>query len=297
MSRGGLGTPQHDGVAFDIDAAAAGATGELGVLAGREAHRAVGGGFDEAFEDDGARRHVHPHGEGLGGEHDPHETAGEQLLDGVTEGRDQAGVVRGETAFESFEPLCVTDGVEIGRRQGGGVPVGDRTDLGDVGRFGETDRRFEAFGDGVVAAVAAEPEPDGRQQLFGLEPGDDLGQVGTGRSRVSRAQRRRRRPRPVAGPGRGLDELTVGDVPLEGLVDGAGRGQQVEQPPTGEHVLGERDGPGFLDDDRESPRTPRSQPPNSSALLTVADRLVSRTSSGSERIASSHTAPRSRSAR
>ena len=46
-----------------------------------------------------------------------------------------------------------------------------------------------------------------------------------------------------------------------------------------------------------SPRTSTSQSPNSSALLTVADRLTSRTDSGRCRITSSHTAPRNRSAR
>ena len=46
-----------------------------------------------------------------------------------------------------------------------------------------------------------------------------------------------------------------------------------------------------------SPRTVTSQSPNSSALLTVADRLTSATCSGSWRITSSHTAPRKRSAR
>ncbi|CFI85387.1 Uncharacterised protein [Mycobacterium tuberculosis] len=46
-----------------------------------------------------------------------------------------------------------------------------------------------------------------------------------------------------------------------------------------------------------SPRTVWIQPPNSSALLTVADRLTTRTSSGSCRITSSHTGPRIRSAR
>ena len=46
-----------------------------------------------------------------------------------------------------------------------------------------------------------------------------------------------------------------------------------------------------------SPRTVWIHPPNSSALLTVADRLTSSTSSGRCRITSSHTAPRMRSAR
>ncbi|SIN57968.1 Uncharacterised protein [Mycobacteroides abscessus subsp. abscessus] len=46
-----------------------------------------------------------------------------------------------------------------------------------------------------------------------------------------------------------------------------------------------------------SPRTVLIQPPNSSALLTVADRLASATSSGRCRITSSHTAPRNRSAK
>ena len=46
-----------------------------------------------------------------------------------------------------------------------------------------------------------------------------------------------------------------------------------------------------------SPRTVSIQAPNSSALLTVADRLTRRTASGRCRITSSQTAPRNRSAR
>ncbi len=46
-----------------------------------------------------------------------------------------------------------------------------------------------------------------------------------------------------------------------------------------------------------SPRTSTSHSPNSSALLTVADRPTNRTLSGRFRITSSHTAPRNRSAR
>ena len=46
-----------------------------------------------------------------------------------------------------------------------------------------------------------------------------------------------------------------------------------------------------------SPRTVRSQPPNSSALLTVAERDTRRTRGSRVRIASSHTGPRERSAR
>ncbi len=156
----GVGVPQDHRVPPLVDPAAPGATGELGVFTGCQANRPGGRRFDEAFEHDGAGRHVDAHRECLRREHDADEPAGEQVLHRVPKRGDEPGVVGGESSFEALHPVGVPHRVEIGRRQRGSVQVGDRPDLRNLCRFGEPQRRVEAFGDRRVAPGTAETEPD-----------------------------------------------------------------------------------------------------------------------------------------
>ena len=63
--------PEHDGVTLDVDAAAAGAPGQLGVLGRRDVDVVLAVELHELLEHDGARRHVDAEGQGLRGEDGP----------------------------------------------------------------------------------------------------------------------------------------------------------------------------------------------------------------------------------
>ncbi len=100
-------------MSLDIDPPAAGSPGELGVLPRGD----VGAGFAvelaETFQHDRACRHVDPEGEGFGGEHGAYQAADEQVLDDLLEGGQHSGVVRGDPAFQAFQPLPVAEDAQI----------------------------------------------------------------------------------------------------------------------------------------------------------------------------------------
>ena len=165
----------HYGVAEDVDAAPPGASGELGVLAGREVDVSFAVEFDEFFQDDGAGGHVDAEGEGFGGEDDFEEAVDEEFFDDVAEGGEHAGVVGGEAAGEGSAPVAVAEDFEVFFRDGGDVGVDDVFDA--VGFFwgGEVDAGAEALGEGAVASDAGEDEGDGWQHVVGCEDGGDFG--------------------------------------------------------------------------------------------------------------------------
>ena len=105
--------PQHDGVALDVDAAAAGASGQLGVLPRRQVGMRLAVELGQPLEDDRARRHVDSQRERLGREDRLDQPADEQLLDGLLERRDEPGVVRGEPAAQPVAPVPVAEHLEI----------------------------------------------------------------------------------------------------------------------------------------------------------------------------------------
>ena len=98
---------------LDVDAAAAGTAGELGVLPRRDRDAGFAVELLELLEHDRARRHVHAERQGLRGEHDLEQLALEEVLDHLLEGGQQAGVVRGDPALEALEPLPVAEDGEV----------------------------------------------------------------------------------------------------------------------------------------------------------------------------------------
>ena len=98
-----------------VDPAAAGAAGQLGVLARRQLLMVLAGELRQLLDHDRSRRHVDPDGQGLGGEHDLHEALDEALLDDLLHRRHHAGVVGGHADVELGDELCVAEHIEIGR--------------------------------------------------------------------------------------------------------------------------------------------------------------------------------------
>ena len=85
MLRGQAGVPYDDRVAFDVDAAAAGASGQLGVLAGGDVYVGFAVVLGELFQDDGACGHVDAQCEGFGGEDQLDQALGEESLHDLLE--------------------------------------------------------------------------------------------------------------------------------------------------------------------------------------------------------------------
>ena len=161
MFGGHAGAPHDDRVAFDVDAAAAGASGQLGVLAGGDVHVGFAVVFGEFFQDDGACGHVDAQCEGFGGEDQFDEALREEGFYNLLEEGQQAGVVRGDTADQAVTPLVVAEGVQVA-----GVQVSCR--FGNVGadglllfRGGQRNVGGYALADGAVATGAGEDKADG----------------------------------------------------------------------------------------------------------------------------------------
>ena len=114
---------------LDVDAAAAGAAGELGVLPRRDVGVGLAVELLQLLEHDGAGRHVDAEREGLGGEHHLDQPAREELLDDLLERRQQAGVVGGDAALEALQPLPVAEHGEVLVGEVGARVLDDRADL------------------------------------------------------------------------------------------------------------------------------------------------------------------------
>ena len=149
----GEGRPRDDGVAPFVDAAAAGAAGELRELGRGEQLVVLAGELRQLVDHDAAGRQVDAEGQGLRGEDDPHEPLGEADLDGLLEGRHQAGVVAGDTPFETIEPTGGVEEGEISRVEAGEALLGDRPDPEGLVLVGETDPGTRR----TVAAASSHP--------------------------------------------------------------------------------------------------------------------------------------------
>ena len=167
--------PDDDGVTLDVDAAATGPPGQLGVLGGRDIDVALAVELDQLLEDDGPGRHVDPKGEGLGCEDSAHATLREQLLDDLAEGRQHARVVRGEPPRDALDEVPVAEDREV--LLGDALdPLLDEPPVRGPLRIGdEAHPGGEQLTDRRLAPGPAEDERDGRQQAFPVEAVDDLG--------------------------------------------------------------------------------------------------------------------------
>ena len=234
-----------------------------------------------------------------------HQAADEQLLDGLLERRQQPGVVRGDPPLQRLAPLPVAQHAQVGLRQVAGArarrPGGSRRPRPSVVSRSPARTHW--------ATAASQPARLKMKVIAGSSPSRSSRSSTVIRDGGRKPTRRRRRPR--RGCGRARSQTAVADCRSSSRVARTSSGstcsspsrpgvqrEQVEQPVADHHVLPQRHRPVLVDDDRRCRRArSTSQSPNSSALLTVADRLTSATCSGSWRITSSHTAPRNRSAR
>ncbi len=167
--------PEHHAVALDVDAAASGTPGELGVLPRRDVGVGLAVPLRELLDHHRARGHVDAEGERLGREHDAAQAAHEQLLDALLEGRQHAGVVGGDAAGQAVEELVVAEDAEVLLRQVRAVLLDEGEDLVALLRRGQPQVGLEALLHRRVAADPAEDEDDGRQQSGPVELVDDLG--------------------------------------------------------------------------------------------------------------------------
>ena len=172
------GLPQHDGVAFDVDPAAAGPAGQLGVLPRGDVHVRLAVELVQLLQHDAAGRHVDAERQGFGGEHGLDQPVDEELLHDLLEGGQHAGVVRGQSAEQAVPPAPEAQDVQV---VGGDVLGGLVDPLGDDELFllgGQPQPGRDALGHGGVAAGAGEDEGDRRQEVLPVQAGDDLRAAG-----------------------------------------------------------------------------------------------------------------------
>ena len=167
--------PEHHAVALDVDAAASGTAGQLGVLPRRDVGVGLAVPLGQLLDHHGAGRHVDAEREGLGGEHDPAQAAQEQLLDALLERRQHAGVVGGDAAGQPVEELVVAEHLEVLVGEVRAPLLDEREDLVALLGRGQPQVGVQALLDGGVAADPAEDEHDRGQQPGAVELLDDVG--------------------------------------------------------------------------------------------------------------------------
>ena len=84
------------------------------------------------------------------------------MLDNLFEDGKHARVVGGDAALESVDPLVEAEGIEILIGQGPRHFEDDLSDSRLIISTHESQARSQALADGVVTALAAEEEVDGR---------------------------------------------------------------------------------------------------------------------------------------
>ena len=171
LAEGGLGGPDHDGMALLVEAPPAGPSGQLQVLARREAGPSGPAVLGEALDHHRAGRHVDAQRQRLGGEDHPEQSGGEALLDRLAEDRHQAGVVGRDPGLQPLQPVVVAQHAEVVVAQRFDARLGDLADGGPFVPVGQAHAVADALADGVVAGGPAEDEDDGREQLLVVERG------------------------------------------------------------------------------------------------------------------------------
>jgi len=163
------GAPQHHRVAQVVEAAPAGAAGELGVLPWREKRVMVAGELAELLDDDGLGRHVDADRQRLGGEDHLHQAFDEARLNRLLERGHHARVVRGDAGFQLHEELGVAQHRQIGGIDAAEACLDDVADAFAIGGAGEVHAGSDHAARCLVALVATEDEADGRQHPVPLE--------------------------------------------------------------------------------------------------------------------------------
>ena len=223
-------------MALDVDPAAPGPAGELGVLPWRDVDVGLAVPLDQLLQHDRAGRHVDAQREGLGGEDGFDEALDEQLLHNPLEGRQHPGVVGGDPPLERLEPLPVAQHPQVLPRDVGGHPLDDDAYGVPLDGAVEPQTGPQALLDGGRTTRAAEDEGDGRQQPLAAQP---FQHVDAGRH-LTAGRAGATLPRDA--------ELLPG--PAEQLaVHLAAFVEDREQPGPDHDVLVERDGPVLLHDD------------------------------------------------
>ncbi|SIJ32593.1 Uncharacterised protein [Mycobacteroides abscessus subsp. abscessus] len=246
------GVPDDDGVADPVDAAAAGAPGQLRVLPRGDRDVGFAVELDELLEHDRAGGHVDAQRQRLRGEDDLDDPGGEELLDELLELRDHARVVGGDAAEEALAERVVAEDPQILRRQLLAQPLESRVDDDVVLAGVEVGARGDVLLDGLITAVAGEDEHDRREHPRLGEGGDDLGPAGAAEPGAIAALALR--------PGSAVRAGRVRERRVDAL--GVVMGEEVVHPVADEGVVDERDrAVGGRDDGRRPPdlAQPRSE--------------------------------------
>jgi hypothetical protein len=166
--------PSDCGPSLDVDSAASGTSGELGVLPRRQLGVRLAIPLAEALDDDRSGRHVDAERERLGGEDDLDEAAAEEVLNHLLEGREHAGVVSGDAATQALAELLEAEDFQIGVGQLRAGVVEGGVDLGLLLGGGEVEAGLQALLHRLRASGSAEDEDDGREQPLVIELDDGL---------------------------------------------------------------------------------------------------------------------------
>ena len=150
-----------DRVSDRIDAATAGAAGQLGELPRCQRHMPAAVELLQLFDDDTARRHVDAQRERLRREDHLHQSLFKQAFDYLPEQRDHAGVMGREALLQREPEPGELQRLEILLAQlPGDHLVDDGADTPHLVLGGEFQPRIDALLDGLIAAVAREYEID-----------------------------------------------------------------------------------------------------------------------------------------
>ena len=168
------GTPQDDGIAEVVHPPAAGSTGQLRVLPGRQERMVITRELRQLLDHDRLCRHVDTHRQRLGGEHHLHQALDETRLHHLLEWWHHPRVMCRDAGFELGEERAVAEDREVCRVDGAQTGVDDLSDPIALSTVRQPGPRREHDLGGLIALVATEDEVNGRQHLMLLEQIDDL---------------------------------------------------------------------------------------------------------------------------
>ena len=158
---------------LDVDAAAPGSSCQLGVLPRAESHMGRPVPLAQGFQDDSTCRHVDAERQGLSRVDNLDQSGAEQLLNGLLEDGEEAGVVGGHASLQGVHPVAEAQHSQVSRRNLGRTPLND---LANPSRFGlgcQIDSGIHGLVDSLLAAGTGEDEYDCREEIGLLECCDD----------------------------------------------------------------------------------------------------------------------------